>query len=234
MIKILYMASIPLFTLLILIFLALNLTYKSPIINQEMLKTSEMLIKNSPTQNSSEIEVNHSTPPIISEIWENNIFNPSRASSADSSGGKLSLKDVTLIGVFGNGPILGGVFQINSPQNPQGGDYSYGTPNQQSKEAPPKPKMVFLIGEKLPNGYVLKSVDKDSVILQGGDSSVPLQIQFADEDSTKRLAEGQRNIVQQQARIIESGNQASSGENVSSSNSSSIVIRNNPDQKQNN
>ena len=234
MIKILYMASIPLFILLILIFVTLNLTYRFPMIDHEMTRTSEMLIKNSPAPDSSEIAANQSTLPMPSEIWKNNIFDSSRALSADNSGDNLSLKDVTLVGVFGYGPVAGGIFLINNPSTASGGGYSYGTSGQQGKDAPLKPKMIFLIGDRLPNGYVLKSVENNAVILQSGDHTVPVEIQFADDASVKRLAEAQRSNVQQQVKIIETGKEGSLGSSTSGSTSSSVIIRNTPDQKQNN
>jgi len=244
MIKILYISSIPLFLILILIIGVLIFTYKAPVINQDMTKTSDNLIKNSPTPNSPDISVNSSQPEMSSDIWKNNIFDSTKAASADASGGSLSLKDVTLVGVFGNGPVAGGVFIMNASSNAGGGGRpynapysqgggSYGTP--QGQESPPKPKMIFLVGERLPNGFMVKSVTKNSVVLQGGDGTVTLDIQYADENSSKRLAEAQKSNVQQQVRIIEAGGQGSSGGGSSSnSNSSNIVIRNTPDQKQGN
>ena len=244
MIKILYMASIPFFLLLILIFATLNLTYKSPVVNKEVKLITENLIKNSPISNMSETVQSNNNVPIPSELWTNNIFDSSRALFSSVSGGSsVSLKDVTLVGVFDYGAIAGGVFLMNNPQGMPGGNYfqgggtpgGYGVPQPQGKEPPPKPKMVFLVGERLPNGFLLKSVGIGSAILQGGGEAYPLSIQYADDDSLKRIADMQRtNNTQQQARIIEPGSSGSGNGSNSGANNSNIVIRNTPNTNQNN
>ena len=241
MIKIIYMSSIPALIILILIFSLLHLTYRSPVINQEMSRISENLIRNSPSPNSAETSSYRSKPQIPNEIWKNNIFDSTRALVSEGSS-STSLKDITLLGVFENGGVSGGIFLMANmpsiiggrPGGP-GGSYggsqsSYGNPAQQ--QIPPKPKMIFLVGERLPNGFMLKSVSRNSVVLQGGDSSVTLNIEFSDENSGKRLAEAQRSNVQQQVKIIEVGKQSTEGSSSSGTNTSNVVIRNNPDSKQ--
>ncbi|MEI6055543.1 MAG: hypothetical protein WCR55_05720, partial [Lentisphaerota bacterium] len=222
----------------ILIFAILHITYISPIINQEMSRTTETLIKDSPAPGSSESSSYMSNPPIPSGIWKNNIFDPARALASEGGATSASLKDVTLLGVFENGDVSGGIFLMSNL--PSAGGRPYGgpqggaqTPYGNSAQQPPlNPKMVFLVGERLPNGFMLKSVAKDSVVLQGGDGSVTLNLEFADENSGKRLAEAQRNNVQQQVKIIDSGKKGAGGSSSSGTNSSSVVIRNAPDSKQ--
>lgn len=239
MIKIIYISSIPVVIILILIFALFHFSYRSPIINEAMSRTSETLIKNSPVPTSSEASSYSANPKISSEIWGNNIFDPTRGLLTGGSG-PASLKDVTLLGVFENGDLSGAIFLManmptisvrsGGPGGP-GGSYGGAQPPyvNAAQQTPPKPKMVFLVGERLPNGFMLKSVSRDSVVLQGGDSSITLNIEFADENSTKRLFEAQRTNVQQQVKIIESEKQ---GAGSSSSSGSSTIIRNAPDSKQ--
>lgn len=238
MIKIIYIASIPVLIILILIFAILHLTYISPIINQEMSRTSETLIKDSPALASSGSSSYISNPSIPSDIWKNNIFDTTRALASEEGATSASLKDVTLLGVFENGDVSGGIFLMSNLAS--AGGRAYGGPQggaqtpyaSSAQQTPLKPKMVFIVGERLPNGFMLKSVTKDSVVLQGGDGSVTLNLEFADENSGKRLAEAQRNNVQQQVKIIESGKQGSGGTSSSGTNSSNVIIRNAPESKQ--
>lgn len=241
MIKILYIASIPFLIILILIFFILQLTYRSPIINQELTSTTENLTQNNPILAESSSSFSKTNPQMPSEIWKNNIFDSNRGVMAEGKS-SVALKDITLLGVFGGGKISGAVFLISSLTASTGRSYGaptggyggaqppYGSPGQ---ETPPKPKMVFLIGERLPNGFVLKSVTKDSAVLQGGDGTVTLNMEFADESSSKRMLEAQRTNLQQQTKIIESGKQGSGGTSSSGTTSSNVVIRNTPEsQKQ--
>lgn len=237
MIKIIYLASIPVLLLLILIFGILQFTYISPVINQEMTRTTENLIRNSPAASSSEFSPTQSNPPMPIDIWKNNIFDSSRALISEGGGGSASLKDVILLGVFDDGKTAGAVFLMANAQSGVPGGYaapnrSYSQPGAPGQDAPPKPKMVFLVGERLPNGFVIKSVSRDSVILQGGEDSTTLNMDFADEESAKRLAEAMRGNVQQQVRIIETSKQGSGGTSSGGASSSNVVIRNAPESKQ--
>ncbi len=245
MIKILYISSIPVLIILVLILALIQFNYKAPSISQEMTRITDTLVRNSafPDRDTKE---NGSTqkPPVPSEIWTNNIFDSTRALTATGSGGSASptsLKDTSLIGVFGDGNTGGAVILISNlpgaPSQPSYGgnpsSYINSGSNAQNKQVPPKQKMVFLVGEKLPNGFVLKSVTKDSAVLQGGDGTVTLNMTFADENSEKRLVEAQKIGVKQEAKIIETGKQGAGGNSSGGTNTSNVIIRNVPDVKQN-
>jgi len=212
MIKLIYIILIPVCCVLIIILFTLHLTYRKPVVNEEMGRISETLIRNKPSFSS--LNPQSMTPEIqFSDMGENDIFDSSRGNVAASVSG--APKDVDVIGIFNNDDgTLGAIILIGNQSYGNQGRYSqYG--NQSQSDSAQNTKNVFLLGEKLPNGYVLKSISSNSIELQSDDQVFKVDINYTDDKSQKRIAENQKDNTKEQIKIIETNNSQDMGKSNS-------------------
>lgn len=222
MMKFVYIALIPILAVLIVIYLIILLSYHPPAIDKNTTGLTDTLIKNSPVLNIQELAAYKDTfkQAMPSDIWENNLFDPSREGAISVSGSE-GLKNVELVGVFSNGNVKGAIILLKTGESHTTSGYGsgstyggYGSSSsrgsssrsgslgaQKQQERPPV-KAVFKVGDRLPNGLTLESVGSDFVMLRGGKESVKLKMAILDENSEKRVAETSKGNVKPPVTII--------------------------------
>ena len=224
MMKFLYIALIPIFVILITIYTALQLFYKPPILDKNMIVFTDSLVRNTPVLNIRELKDGNETfkHPMPSDIWKYNLFDPGRGGmlsiSSSGSGGGIDTKNVELVGIFNDGEIKGAIILMKTTSGTYGsydrvGQPSYPSKLQEKQQVPVKQKTVFKIGERLPNGLVLESVGPDFIVLRGGSGKVKLEMTFPDENSEKRIAESAKaaSTMKQDITIISGTQQGGTG-----------------------
>lgn len=222
--KFVYIALIPILSILVVIYTILQLSYRPSVIDKKMTVLTDDLVKNSPVLNVRELASYKDTlqHPVPADVWGNNLFDPGRGGGATSVSSSGELKNIELVGVFDKGNIKGAVILIKTSGTSVSGGYGggyggygqqgyYPSPGDQKKQQIPiKQKAVFKVGDRLPNGLILESVGPDFVVLRGGAESVKLKMTFSDDNSAKRTAEAMRTATKPQITII-SGDKVAPG-----------------------
>ena len=220
MMKFVYIALIPIFAILMAIYTIMLLSYHPYVVDRNMVKVTDNLIKNSPALDSQELAAQKETlqHAVSSDIWEKNLFDPNREGETAGVSGSEGLKNVELVGIFNDGDTKGAVILIKTGES--GSSLAYGgyggssqpggsSESQQQKPKAP-PKTVFKVGDRLPNGLILESVGNDFVMLHKGKELLKLKMTFSDDNSLKRIAEASKLFVKPPVTVI-SGAQGASG-----------------------
>lgn len=212
MIKIIYIIIIPVCSVLIIILFTLLLTYRKPLANQDMNRISETLIRYNPSFSSRNPQ--DMTPDIqFSDVVGNDIFDSLRSTAAVTTA--VAPKDIDVIGVFDNDDGMTGAIILigNQSYGNQDGYSQYR--NQSQSNSAQNTKNIFLLGEKLPNGYTLKSISSNSIELKSDDQVLKIDINYTDDKSQKRIAENQKNNTKEQIKVIEANKRQNMGKSNS-------------------
>ncbi len=142
-------------------------------------------------------------------VIRKNIFDAQRCSGAVGMRGGRSGNTLTLVGVYSVGDTRGAIIlsksaasrnvAANRIRNSGGGN------NNTNRTAVVPVKQFFRVGDTLPNGYTLNSVEPDKATLVRGSSKMELQLAQASENaaktgSTRRTA---ANPVQQMLQLMQ-------------------------------
>jgi hypothetical protein len=140
--------------------------------------------------------------PQLAIMWEKNLFTQGRGSAEKTEGNSLKYNDLELVGIckFGeksgaiivnkNGPSAPSIQQLppQQGQNAQGGNNPKQQPGQAPKALGKTEKRFYQLGQRLPNGFILKEIKQESVILARGSEEVVLKIQVGSKEGAKRVA----------------------------------------------
>ncbi len=151
--------------------------------------------------------------PQMTVIWEKNLFLPSRGAQdkGEVLADKAKHSDLELVGICKFGTVSGAIIvnknrsQENFVPPPQPGAQNH-PPQLKAQAQGAKPeKRYFQQGQRMSNGYLLKEIHNDHVVLSRGNEEVILKLQFGDESSTKRLASMSFKPVEKSELVSPSG-----------------------------
>lgn len=166
----------------------LNLSFRST--------PPDPLLNNTPKLKDFNIQIENTIAKGVStdfsKLLNDNVFSPYRAKEEGDVFSSLKVTGMELIGIISYGDIAGaiiadkGASQAVQPQGPRSSVLP-GT-NKQNKQAG-RPQF-YKLNEVLPNGFTLKEVNSDSVLLSRAGEQIVLQLDFKDEGSKMRTEEG--------------------------------------------
>jgi hypothetical protein len=165
---------------------ACHLRFKAPPPEKALAKTpKEADFKRAPAK----AEDRAAKIPDIKPVWEKNVFSQSRGNAEKPEAGAAAKQiDLELIGICKFGTVSGAVIGSKSrglpaPAAPGGIPAAGG--DAQSKSG----RKFYSVGQKLANGFQLKEVHGDRVVLARGGEELVLKIQFeSDSSKSRRLA----------------------------------------------
>lgn len=190
--KLYYAATACVLSILLILLLAAHLSFKASLPDKVLRKSPrEATIKYPVPQEQNR----SSNIPQMTVIWEKNLFLPSRGAQdkGEAVSDKAKHSDLELVGICKFGTVSGAII-VNKNRSQE----NFAPPVQGNQKLPPqlkaqtqggKPeKRYFQQGQRMSNGYLLKEIHSDHVVLSRGNEEVILKLQFGDEGSTKRLA----------------------------------------------
>jgi hypothetical protein len=212
MMKFVYIALIPILAVFIAIYAIMLLSYHPYVIDKNMVKLTDNLIKNSPALNIQELAAQKDTlqHAVPNDVWEKNLFDPNREGVGTGVSGSEGLKHVELVGIFDDGNTKGAVILFKTGESGKGlASSGYGSSRQsddssgmQKHKFRPPPKTVFKVGDRLPNGLILESVGNDFIMLHSGKESFKLNMTFSSDNSLKRMSEASKVLVKPPVTVI--------------------------------
>lgn len=127
--------------------------------------------------------------PDIKAVWDRNLFDPARGAAEKMEEGVAAAKraDLELIGICKFGEVSGAII-VNKSSSPAQGAAPGQQPGQPGASKGKGEKRYYNIGQRMSNGFVLKEVYGDHVILARGNEEMVLKLQFGDDSSNKRIA----------------------------------------------
>lgn len=137
--------------------------------------------------------------PQLSILWDKNLFSQGRRSGdkGDDSANPVKFNDLELVGICKFGESAGAII-VNKgnashplPPNLPGANPAMKgkVPGLNNMVRPNKAdKRFYQLGQRMPNGFTLKEITTDSVVLARGSEEIVLKIQIGSKDGLKRMA----------------------------------------------
>jgi hypothetical protein len=171
-------------------------SYSSPSKPKALLKTPEASDIKFPTAMDND---RSKKIPALAALWEHNLFDPKRGNEdAVVDAPIIKNSEMELIGICRYGETAGAIILISqknvvAPQrNPRfrrGRRTPVPQPQVQKQQNQQKQaKRYYRIGQTMDNGYVLKEVNSDSVLVSRGSDELVLKMDYADKGSSNRIS----------------------------------------------
>jgi hypothetical protein len=177
---------------MIFYFLYLQIEYVPIAIDKKVQKNTKSLLLSIRKTINNDVSSSKKTNQFSSEIWTHNLFDPLRggfSGGLSSSNIANEPSDMELVGICNTNSLKGCIILLKKKIS------SFGNKNQK--------KRFFAVGERLPNGYILKEVKFDSSTLIRGNEQISLKLNFDDNNSINRISSGATNSVREQLERIQ-------------------------------
>jgi hypothetical protein len=139
--------------------------------------------------------------PASALIWEKNIFDSKRGKTIKVV--EHSTPNIELLGVCAYGNQKYAFINFKNLNN--------SFPNNKKK----KPKTFFKVGDKLPNGFLLKSIGDNYVIIAGEKEDIKVMLQHNSKEGKYRVQKTYKDNVQTQISIINESNNSGKKKKIS-------------------
>ncbi len=124
----------------------------------------------------------------FSPLWDDNVFSPFRTKEDGEVFSSLKVTGLELVGVYSYGDRAGAIIIDKGASQPaaQPAARPASTPRQSGAQVQTGLPLFYRKDDQLPNGFVLKEVNMDSVVLARGKEQIILQLDIDDDGSIKR------------------------------------------------
>lgn len=204
--RIIYSTILFFMILFSLVFIDENIELEPPKYDSKLSQKTQSLLKESMIKEETQMEVAEKID-LSPVVWDKNMFDPNRGKKAVIEEAEY-VGDVELMGICSYGSINGAILNITS--QPNGKDLSPVSSingvvlkidnqrditsgrNQQVKIR----NQVYMAGDILPNGMLVKSIKDGLVELQSGFKTIILKVKFDNDNSRERMAQAMAGSAQ--------------------------------------
>jgi len=201
--KSIYLIASIVFALLIVIFIFLHLEYNPIIFDKKIHEKSIMLLKNNKNTFNNFIKSKKKVKPLSSKLWTENLFDPLRGNLNNIGTESITEpNDMELIGICSTDDLKGAIILIKKSNSRISSKYLKKKNNAKTNALVSQKKRFFKVEERLPNGYTLKEVKPEFVLLSKGNEQVLLKLKFDDPSSTSRSSATNSKILRNKLKNI--------------------------------